>query len=126
MDTEIEIYKGKKLSSLFRDIVSNSEHKRAQIELLINDLRTFIKSPNDALSVVPLIREYLDVGVKNDDQLVKLAAVVQRIMVAQQAAEEVGSSFGITDEERKALLAEVEKLKTDVDTPVNVTKAVFN
>jgi hypothetical protein len=80
MDNDIEIYKNKKFSDLCKDIVSNSESNRDQIDILISDLRSLVKTANDALLIVPLIRDYFDVRVKNDEQLVKLAAVVQRIM----------------------------------------------
>jgi hypothetical protein len=74
--TSSEIYKGKKFSSLLKDIVLNSEDRNRTIEKLIDDLRIMVKSPNDAILIIPLIKEYLDVTVKNDEQLIKLAAIV--------------------------------------------------
>jgi hypothetical protein len=119
MDTDFEIYKNKKFSSLLKDVVVNSEQKRGQIDVLISELRILIKSPQDAISIVPLIKEYLDVGVKNDEQLVKLAAIVQRLASTQTSSEE-GGGFGITDEERKALMAEATKLTEEINKPVDV------
>ena len=69
MDNDIEIYKNKKFSDLCKDIVSNSESNRDQIDILISDLRSLVKTANDALLIVPLIRDYFDVRVKNDEQL---------------------------------------------------------
>jgi hypothetical protein len=117
MDTDFEIYKSKKFSSLLKDVVVNSERKRAQVDLLISELRLMIKSPNDAITIVPLIKEYLDVGVKNDEQLVKLAAIVQRLAAAQTGDD---NALGVTEEERKALLAEADKITKDVNIPIDI------
>jgi len=73
-----EIFDDKKFSDLLSDIYSKSSTKEKQIKILIDELRTLVKSIGDATVVVPMIKEYLDVGVKNDELLVKLAQVVQR------------------------------------------------
>ena len=123
MDTDFEIYKSKKFSGLLKDVVVNSEQKRAQIDILISELRSMIKTPQDAIVIVPMIKEYLDVGVKNDEQLVKLAAIVQRLAAANTNPEN-GGSFGITEEERKALYAEAEKITKEMNTPIDIKKPV--
>ena len=56
MDNDIEIYKNKKFSDLCKDIVKNSENNRDQLDILISDLRSMIKTANDALMIVPLIK----------------------------------------------------------------------
>lgn len=114
MDNDIELFKGMKFSNLVEEIVDNSRSKRTQIDVLISDLRTFIKGPNEALTMAPLIREYIDVGVKNDDQLVKLSAVMQRIMTAKsEATGESSLSGGLTEDERKQLQEEIDNLKKE-------------
>jgi hypothetical protein len=125
MDTDFEIYKSKKFSGLLKDVVVNSEQKRAQIDILISELRQMIKTPQDAIVIVPMIKDYLDVGVKNDEQLVKLAAIVQRLASAN-ANPENGGGFGITEEERKALFAEAEKITTEMNKPIDIKKPVGN
>ena len=78
MDNDFEIYKGKKFSDLCKDIYKNSNEKKNQIDIVIGELRPLITGVNEALMVVPLIKEYFDVGVRNDDALIKLLSVVQR------------------------------------------------
>jgi hypothetical protein len=119
MDTDFEIYKSKKFSGLLKDVVVNSEQKRAQIDILISELRSMIKTPNDAIVIVPMIKEYLDVGVKNDEQLVKLAAIVQRLSSAQTNTENNGG-FGLSEEERKSLMVEAEKTITEMNKPIEI------
>jgi len=99
MDNE-EIFKGKTFQGLLEDIYENSRKKEAQINELIKQLQPMIKNISDATILVPIIKEYLDVAVKNDDHLIKMAAIVQR---AQQRG---GSESGVllTEEEKKQLI----------------------
>jgi hypothetical protein len=83
MDNDYEIYKGKTFSDLCRDIVKNSEDKKTQLDIVVTDLREMIKTVADAVTVVPLLKEYIEVGVRNDEQLIKLAAIIQRIMAGK-------------------------------------------
>ena len=92
MTRDDEIFKGKTFSGLAKDIYQNSKTKDGQIKTLIGELQ-------------PLIKEYMEIAVKNDDQIVKLAAVVQRMIVADTKIE--GGEFTISDEEKKQLLNEV-------------------
>jgi len=116
---EFEIYKGKSFSSLCKEIVVNQNEKKDQIDILISELRPLIKSVNEAIVIVPLIKEYLDVGVKNDEQLVKLAAVIQRIL-SKNENPDVDGPFVISDEERKQLMEEVDKLQKSDSIDVKV------
>ena len=117
MDFEFEIYKGKKFSSLLKDIVVNSEDRNDTIQKLIDDLRIMVKSPNDAIIIIPLIKEYLDVTVKNDEQLVKLAAIVQRL-ASNGAGKDGEMAFGLSEEERKQLMEEANTIAKEVTKPL--------
>lgn len=86
--------------------MKNSESKKDQIDILISELRSLIKTVNDATIVVPMIKDYYDVGVKNDEQLVKLAAVIQRLVAKGEATGE-GNSMVLSEDERKQLMDEV-------------------
>lgn len=117
MDLDFEIYKGKKFSSLLKDIVVNSEDRNDTIQKLIDDLRIMVKTPNDAIIIIPLIKEYLDVTVKNDEQLVKLAAIVQRL-ASNSGGKEGEGSFGLSEEERKQLMEEANTIAKEVTKPL--------
>ena len=118
MDIEFELFKGTNFSDLMRDIYHNSKKKSRQIDLLIKNLEPMIKNTGDATVVVPMIKDYLDVSVKNDDALIKLAAVVQRIISANSKDDD-SNEFGLTDDERTKLLeeaeSELEKLNPQVE-----------
>ena len=108
MSAEYELFKGTTFSDLMRDVYHNSKKKSRQIDTLIQELQPLVKNVGDATVIVPLIAEYLEVSVKNDDALVKLASIVQRIVSANSKGEEDGNEFGLTDEERKRLIQEAE------------------
>jgi len=108
MSSEFELFEGTSFSDLMRDVYHNSKKKSRQIDSLIQELRPMIKNVGDATVMVPLIKDYLEVSVKNDDALVKLAAIVQRI-VSASAKDDEGNEFGMSDEERRRLLEEAEE-----------------
>ncbi len=122
MSQEFELFKGTNFSDLMRDVYHNSKKKSRQIDTLIKSLEPMIKNVADATVIVPLIKDYLEVSVKNDDALVKLAAVVQRL-VSANSKDDDGNEFGLSEEERQRLLeeaeAEIENLKPKVKEEKN-------
>jgi hypothetical protein len=113
MSFDTEIFGSKKFSDLLKDIYENQKKKDRQINLLIADLKPLITNISDAALLVPVIKDYMEVSVKNDEHLVKLAAVVQR-MVSKTTEE--GSSF-LTDEEKDALLKEIKSIGESEEEP---------
>ena len=120
---EIEIFNGKTLSDLFQEIHSNSVEKRNKIVSLIEDIRPLIKNTADALALVPIIKEYMDVSVKNDENLIKLAMVIQRI-IAKQNDMNSANEFGLTEEEKAKLIGEAEQFYNNVMNQPDATKTV--
>lgn len=118
MDNDFEIFKGKNFSDLCKDIVKNSEEKKNQIDILITDLREMIKTINDATMIVPLLKEYFDVGVRNDEQLIKLAAIIQRLMAGKAMGDDGGSML-LTEDEKKQLMSTVEEVVKSAKEPVH-------
>lgn len=102
------IFGDKKFSDLLKEIYDNQKKKEKQISTLISELKPLIENIGDATLIVPLIKEYLEIGVKNDEQLIKMATIIQRIMSNNGTAE---GGFGISEEEKAQLLAEIDKFK---------------
>ncbi len=113
MAIDYEIFDGKSLSSLFKDIYDNTEYNKKQLDILTKELVGFIKDGDTAVQLVPMIKEYLEINVKNDDQLVKMAGIVQRLISAESRA---GSEeeFGLSEEEKKQLLSGIEDTVLDI------------
>ena len=113
MSIDYEIFEGKSLSSLFKDIYDNTKHNRKQLDVLTRELVQFIKDGDTAIQIVPMIKEYLEINVKNDDQLVKMAGIVQRLISSENrgGAED---EYGLSDEEKNQLLSGIEDSIKDI------------
>ena len=111
MDTDFEIYKGKSFKDLCKDIYSNQITRKEQLEIAISELKSLIKTTNDALIMVPLIKGYIDSANVNDEHLIRLAAILQKIMTAQQVAVDC-AAYSLTEEEKKELMAEINSIKS--------------
>ena len=113
MANEYEIFEGKTLSSLFKDIYKNSEYNRKQLDVLTKEIVGLIKDGDTAIQIVPMIKEYLEINVKNDEMLVKMAGIVQKIIASEQ---KIGSEneFGLSDMEKQQLLKGIDEVVVDL------------
>ena len=85
----ITLFGKKTFADLLKEIHTNSSNKEKEIRALIDNLKPFITSAGDAVIIVPLIKDYLDVSVKNDDLLIKMAGIVQRAMNSNTGGEDL-------------------------------------
>jgi hypothetical protein len=113
MSKDTEIFEGKTFNDLTKDIYENSKNKRLQLDLLTQEIHGFITSIDDAVIIAPIIKEIFDVSVKNDEHLVKLASVLQRVL-----AKSVGGSdedvIGLTDQEKEDLIETLQHAATEI------------
>lgn len=121
MGFETEIFKGKSLSDLFSEIYDNSRKKDKQISTLISELKPLIEDVGDATLVVPMIKEYLEIGVKNDEQLVKIATIVQRLETSIQKSSGDGDWFDSIDlqgliEAEDSIEEKIESVQQEIDS----------
>jgi len=116
MSLDKEIFDGKTLSDLFSEIHNNSTTTRAQVKALIGELKPLIENIGDATLIVPMIKEYMEIGVKNDEALIKLATIVQRI----ESANAKGDGNDMFDfSELQDLLEEQEDIQEEVEEVKN-------
>jgi len=108
MAKDYEIFEGKTLSDVFKDIYDNSHTNKKQLEVLMKEVVGFIKDGDTAVQIIPMLKEYLEINVKNDEQLVKLATIVQRITAAENRASDSGDELGLTDQEKQQLMDAIE------------------
>ena len=105
------VFGKKKFSDILEEIYTNQQKKDKQISILISELKPLVQEIGDATLIVPLIKEYLEISVKNDEQLIKMATIIQRIMNNNVGPND--GSFGISEEEKQQLLAELDKFKNE-------------
>ena len=111
--SEENIFDGKSFSDILSDIYNASKRKEKQINKLIAELQPMIKNIGDATILVPMIAEYMDISVKNDDALIKMAAIVQRAVARNQTGE--SSSELLTEEEKTQLLLVAQEIEDTED-----------
>ena len=108
MAKDYEIFEGKTLSDVFKDIYDNSKTNKTQLEVLMKEVVGFIKDGDTAIQIIPMLKEYLEINVKNDEQLVKLATIVQRITAAEGRISDSGDEFGLSEQEKEQLMNAIE------------------
>ena len=113
MSTDFELFPGKNLSGLFEDIYNNQINKKKHISELIAEMRKSISHKGDMAVLGPIIKDLVDSSVRNDDQLLKLATLAQRIVASSQKNE--GDTGFLTDKEREQLLSEIEQVQDEVE-----------
>lgn len=112
------IFGDKKFSDILEEIYLNQKKKSEQVTALISELKPLVQEIGDATLIVPLIKEYMEIGVKNDDALIKMATIIQRALNNSSSDD----SLGITEAEKEELMAELDKLNSDFKKEQNKKK----
>ena len=122
LDKDTVFFKDKSFSDLLEDVYDNVKTKRTQIDVLINELKPFMKNIGDAAVIVPLIKEYMEVAVKNDEHIVKVVAVMQRLISTGMRG--VEDSDILSESEKEQLLQELDEVAEEVQSRLDENKAV--
>ena len=112
MADEKEIFEGKTFQDLTKDIYENTTKRKVQIDLLISEIHGFITTIDDVVMVAPIIKEYMDTAVKNDEHLVKLAGVLQRIISKSTGGDD--ESMLLSDAEKEELMGTLQDTVNDL------------
>jgi len=112
-DSSLEniVFKKKRFADILEEIYNNQKNKEKTIHGLIVDLKPLIKTTSDATILVPLIASYMEVGVKNDEHLIKMATIVQRVFNNNSGGN--GDDLFISESEKKQLMAEMKALEAE-------------
>lgn len=113
MANEFQLFDGKNLSSLFKDIYENQQAKKKNISEMIESLRKLIRNVGEATVLAPIIRDLIDSSIKNDDHLIKLANIAQRLASAE--AKGIGEDGWLSETEKAQLLQDMEDTINEVE-----------
>jgi hypothetical protein len=113
MGAEFQLFDGKNLSSLFKDIYENQINKKKNISELIESLRKLIRNVGEATVIAPIIKDLIEVSVKNDDHLIKLATIAQRLAAAE--AKGIGEDGWLSETEKAQLLQDMEETVNEIE-----------
>lgn len=112
MSLDERIFGEKTLSNLFEEIYDISRKKEAQIKAIIKSLQPLIQDDiGNATLIVPLMKDWMELSIKNDEQLIKIAGIIQRGFNSKGGDD--GNSFDLTDAEKEQLLKEISKIEEE-------------
>ena len=114
MSMETIIFDGKTLADMFSDVYKNTNSKREQINQFVTNFVKLIKTPEDAAVLGPVIKDFLEVNVKNDEHIVRLVQIAQRLVSINT---KTSSGGDILSEEEKAQL--LKNIKTDFEMVIS-------
>lgn len=117
MKSNDEIFEGKTFEDLTRDIYDNQKNKKLQLDLLIQEIHGMIQTLDDAVLIAPLVKELFEVAIKNDEHLVKLASVYQRILAKSTNTNE--DSMLLSDSEKEDLISALQDDISDIERRSN-------
>ena len=106
-----QIFDGKTFEDLTKDIYENQQNKKLQLDLLIQEIHGMIQTMDDAVLITPLIKELFEVAIKNDEHLVKLASVWQRILGKNKNDED---GMLLSESEKEDLIAALQDDVNDI------------
>ena len=124
MSDNKEIFEGKTFQDLTKDIYENTTKRKTQIDLLISEIHGFITTIDDVVLVAPIIKEYMDTAVRNDEHLVKLAGVLQRIISKSQGDSD--ESMLLSDAEKEELMGTLQDTVDDLQKESDKLEATKN
>lgn len=99
------IFDGKTLSDMFSDVYKNTEKKREQINQYVASMVKLIRTPEDAAVLGPVIKDFLEVNVKNDEHIVRLVQIAQRLV--GMSTKTSGDTMLLSEEEKTQLLKNI-------------------
>ena len=75
----IVLFDGKSLSDIFKQIHKNNKDTDKQINEFIEAIKPIASSDaGSAVMLMPTVKDLIDVNVKNNEQLIKMAGIAQR------------------------------------------------
>jgi len=108
MDLEKEIFKGKKISDIVKEVYDKHKNQENRILGEIERLSELISSPGDAIIIVPLLKGFFDSSLKNDEVLMKILQLFQK--AAEKTQAEGGDSSILSEKDIAQLFSEVNSI----------------
>jgi hypothetical protein len=85
---DINVFGNTSLSDLFKQIHKNNKDIDKKIEDFIDTMKPMATANvGNATNLMPVVKDLIDVNVKNNEQLVKMAAIAQRAATSNSSSE---------------------------------------
>lgn len=114
IDMNFPLFKGKTFSDILGDIYENQQSKKKNISALIEEMRKLVTKPSDVATIGPIITQLIEASISNDDSLIKIATIAQRLVLAN--TKKAGDEGWLSEDDKKALLDELESTAKAIET----------
>jgi len=112
VDMNFPLFKGKTFSDLLGDIYENQQAKKKNISALIEEMRKLVTSTRDVVTVGPIITQLIEASISNDDHLIKIANIAQKLVLAN--TKKAGDEGWLSEDDKKALLEEMDATAKEI------------
>ena len=107
---DVQVFDGMSLSDLFKKIHKNNKDIDKQIGEFIDTMKPMATTnAGSAVMLMPTVKDLIDVNVKNNEQLIKMAAIAQRAVASNSSSSESLIDMG----EIEALLADQKNIQDE-------------
>jgi len=103
-----ELFEDKSISDVFKEIHKNAANTRSNAKGMIDQMKKYVNSLESATIIAPLIREYMEIILRSDEQLIKLSDSAIRLIKEGKIASTEGPGF-LSEDEKKQLLGDVDE-----------------
>lgn len=128
MEENKEIFQGKTISDLAKEVYEKHKEQDITIKQRIEQLADMIESPGDAIVIVPMLKGYVDSSLKNDEVLMKMLQIFQK-QEEKKAAVEAADGL-LTEKDIEQLFSEVSNYtvsnNTETQEPKQITEGEDN
>lgn len=114
IDMDFPLFKGKSFSGILADIYENQQSKKKNISALIEEMRKLVTKPSDVAMIGPIITQLIEASISNDDALIKIATIAQRLVLAN--TKKSGDEGWLSEDDKKQLLNELEETAKQIET----------
>lgn len=120
MEEAKEIFQGKTVSDLAKEIYEKHKEQDSTIKTRIEQLADMIESPGDAIVIVPMLKGYVDSSLKNDEVLMKMLQIFQK-QEEKKASGETENGL-LTEKDIEQLFSEVSTYTVSDTSPKQITE----
>ena len=112
-DKNIKLFEGYTMQDLYKEVVTNSRQLRLQMKTSIKKLTTLMKTVVDAQIMGAEIANLLNIMVKNDEMLIKLASIVAKLNGVNFKMMNITQNTQLSDRQKKMAL---DQAKNDMNS----------
>jgi len=113
-----EIFEGKTISDLAKEIYNKHKEQDEALKSRINQLGDMVESPGDAIVIVPMLKGYFDSSLKNDEVLMKMLQIFQK--QEEKKASGIEDSNLLTEKDIQQLFSEVSTYTVSATEPKKI------